>query len=240
VRRLQREVYEALARHEARHWWYRGRRAVIAAVLGDERAGRVLDVGTGAGGMLELLGRYGDAQGVDADPEAVRAAAGRRVELYDGSTLPFGDGTFGLVTAFDVIEHVDDDVALLREMKRVTRSGGCLVVAVPALPALWGAEDVVSHHRRRYVRRGLVEALTAAGLRVERATYFNTLLLPPIAAVRLFWRVVPAKGEPRSDCEIGAPGPLNDLLARVFAAEARVLARRDLPLGASLIAVARC
>jgi SAM-dependent methyltransferase len=238
---MEREVYEALARHEARHWWYRGRRAVIAAVLGPAQAhGRVLDVGTGAGGMLDLLARYGAAEGVDADPEAVCTAARRNVHLYDGRTLPYDDATFDLVTAFDVIEHVADDVSLLRELRRVGRPGARVVVTVPALSNLWGAEDVVSHHYRRYARRTLVAALAAGGLRVERASYFNTVLLPPIAAVRLFRRVVPASGLPRSDCEMGTPGPFNELLTRLFASEAHWLRKRDLPLGASLIAVARC
>lgn len=112
------------------------------------------------------------------------------------------------------------------------------MVAVPAFMFLWGKQDEVSHHRRRYTARSLRRVLGEAGFAVERTTYFNTALFPAIAAVRLGRRVVRAPGRGQSDFELG-PAWLNGALAALFRAEARVAARRDLPFGVSLLALAR-
>jgi SAM-dependent methyltransferase len=155
-----------------------------------------------------------------------------------GARLPFADGAFDLVTALDVIEHIDDDVAALGELRRVLRPGGRLLVAVPAFTFLWGRQDEVSHHRRRYTRATLARALAQAGFAVVRESYFNTLLFPPIAAVRLGRRLLRRPGRRQSDFELG-PARLNGLLGAVFGAEAALVARTDLPFGVSLLALAR-
>ena len=102
------------------------------------------------------------------------------------------------MTTLDVIEHVDDDVAALRELRRVLCPGGRLLVAVPAFMFLWGKQDEVSHHRRRYTAGSLRAALAGAGFAVDRTSYFNTLLFPPVAAVRLGRRLLRRPAKPRA------------------------------------------
>ena len=243
---MERDFYRRYFEIEDRHWWFVGRRAVFLRVL--DRHYRptapsdstVLDVGCGTGTMLGHLARYGRTHGVDASAEAVSLCRERGVSgvvQADGVPLPFETASFNLVTALDVIEHVDDDVELLLDLRRVTRPGGMLLVSVPAYRFLWGPQDEISHHKRRYTASLLRERLLAAGWSLERLTYFNTLLFPPIAAIRLLRR--DQRGELRSDFEMTKPGRLNAVLARVFASEAPLVERADLPFGVSILGLAR-
>ena len=197
--------------------------------------------------MLGHLARFGHAQGIDADAEAIRFCRERGVEEVrhvPPGPLPFAGGAFDLVTALDVVEHIDDDAAAVTEIARVLRPGGLALLTVPAFPSLWGRQDEIAHHRRRYRALGLRALVTGAGLEPEHLTYFNTLLFPPIAAVRLARRgarrgQTPGSPELRSDFALTRPGRLDTLLARVFAAEAPLVARGRLPFGVSLLALAR-
>jgi SAM-dependent methyltransferase len=233
---------------EDRHWWFTGRRAVLLRVL-DHHVGpaspddgrRVLDVGCGTGGMLQALGRYGAAEGVDADAHAIDFCRRRgidRVQRVADLPLPFGDASFDLVTALDVIEHVHDDAAMVSDMRRVLRPGGSLLLSVPAYRFLWGPQDEIAHHKRRYVARELRARLVGADLAVERLSYFNTFLFPVIAAVRLLRPYRPGSPDLKSDFELKTPDRLNALLARVFALEASLVQRISLPFGVSILALA--
>jgi SAM-dependent methyltransferase len=154
----------------------------------------------------------------------------------DLTRLPFPDGSLDLVLALDVLEHLDDDRAGLAEIARTLRPGARAVLAVPALQSLWGLQDELAHHRRRYRRPALVAAVRGAGLEVERATYFNTLLLPVIWAGRRVLRSVPHNL--RSEAQIRVPG-LNAPLRALFGGERHLLRLLDLPLGVSLFCLAR-
>ena len=160
------------------------------------------------------------------------------VSVAGSPPLPFETGSFDLVTILDVLEHIQDDVAMLAEIRRLLRPGGRMVATVPAFPGLWGRQDEISHHKRRYVRSTLTESVERSGLRLERLTYFNTALFAPIATVRLLRRLRPNHGEPSSDFEMTTTGIINDALGRVFSLEASWLASRNLPFGVSLMAVA--
>jgi 2-polyprenyl-3-methyl-5-hydroxy-6-metoxy-1,4-benzoquinol methylase len=246
---MEERFYAEYYEFEDRHWWFLGRRAIVLSLLaahlppenGVRR--RILDVGTGTGAMLGPLGRFGDTEGIDAEEEAVRACRRRgaaNVRHYDGTTIPVDDGTFDVVTVLDVIEHVEDHIALVAEVRRVTRPGGKVMVTVPAFRFLWGPQDEISHHHRRYVRPELRSVLERAGLEIERLSYFNTFLFPPIAAVRLLRRAPASPATARSDFGIGASRTrLNRLLTRVFAGEAALLRHMDMPVGVSLVGVAR-
>jgi SAM-dependent methyltransferase len=247
---MREDFYAEYFRVEDRHWWFIGRRRIVLSMLSthfspghDPATTRILDMGCGTGTMLTHLRQFGDAQGVDADEQAVgfcHARGETRVQQLESDTLPFADDSFDLVTALDVLEHIEDDGAALREVVRVLRPGGTFLATVPAHPWMWGAQDEVSHHFRRYGARELRERIRESGLRLERLTYFNTILFPPIAAIRLGRRLVPPRGrEVRSDFGIAAAGPLNRVLARAFGSEARWLSRSDLPFGISLLALTR-
>jgi SAM-dependent methyltransferase len=243
---LEKRFYEEYARVQDVHWWFVARRRILAAVLGSrlgppgDSARRILDVGCGTGANLGMLRRFGRVVGVDMDSGAVELCRQRGwdVRLTEGAALPFGDGEFDLVTLLDVIEHVADDGEILGEARRVLAPGGSIMVTVPAYQWMWGAQDEISHHHRRYTRRRLLASLERSGLRPVRATYFNTVLFPPIAAIRLLRRLVPGPSAPRSDFEDTPPGRLNALLIRAFGSEAAIVPRLRLPFGVSVLALA--
>ena len=231
---------------EERHWWYRGRRAVLDAVLDglDLAPGaRILDAGCGSGRNMVELARRGTVTGLELATASLQAARARGAgDVVPGSLdepLPLGDAAFDLAVALDVLEHVEDDRAALRELARVLAPGGLLVVTVPQYAWLWGEHDVLSHHHRRYTRPELLGRAAAAGLHPERVTAFNAALLGPIALMRMAQRAI-ERDQPSSDLGRTPQGPVNAALERVLRAEARLIrAGRDLPLGVSLLAVLR-
>ncbi|HEV2033372.1 MAG TPA: methyltransferase domain-containing protein [Candidatus Dormibacteraeota bacterium] len=230
------------------HWWFVGRRRILLTILnryigaGTQGGRRILDVGCGTGTMLIYLARFGNAQGVDIDEEAIEYCHARgltQVSQSAADSLPFSNDTFELVTVLDVIEHIDDDVGVLREVRRVLRPGGRLLVTVPAYMFLWGRQDRVNLHKRRYVAPELRKRLQSAGFEVERLTYLNAFMFPAIAAIRLISRLLPAPAENTSDFAFPAPRPLNAVLSAVFGSERYILSRLNIPFGVSIMALAR-
>jgi SAM-dependent methyltransferase len=229
---------------EERQWWYAGMRAVSFSLLGphiDRSRGdiRILDAGSGTGSNLVHLGRIGRAVGVDLSPEAVRFSKGRGVAVVRGTlaSLPFRPSTFDCVTSFDVLYHrwVADDRAAVLELARVLRPGGVLLVRVPALRVLWGAHDEAVHSRHRYSRSEVRALLAGAGLDVLRATYCNSFLFPLLLARRVLDRLLGRHGS-----DVGfLPAPFEWLFLRLLLAEARLVRFGSLPIGASVMAVAR-
>jgi 2-polyprenyl-3-methyl-5-hydroxy-6-metoxy-1,4-benzoquinol methylase len=227
------------------HWWYRGRRRIVASELDRlslPPGAAVLDAGCGAGQTLDDLAELGTVHGVhgvDMNHAAVEAARARghiNVQVSGIEELPYEDSAFDLVTCLDVVEHTPDDVATFTELMRVTRPGGRLVVTVPAYQMLWSSHDVANQHFRRYRLSTLAAAADQAGWRLVRRTYFNSLLLPPAAFVRVVRRSRAHAAE-RSDLNL-TPGWLNPLLElplRIEAALIRIGVR--LPAGLSLLAV---
>jgi SAM-dependent methyltransferase len=164
----------------------------------------------------------------------------RRVVQSAASSLAFGDDTFDLICALDILEHVDDDSRALQECYRTCKPGGLMLITVPAFRFLWGRQDEISRHRRRYVASDVRQRVAEAGFSIRRLTYFNTLLFPIIAGLRLFrrWRG-PRPGETlRSDFSMTQPGLVNDLLAAIFAGESLLLRYLQLPFGVSILCIA--
>lgn len=236
---LEPEAYRAQYELEDAHWWFAGRRAVIWALL--RRAGvpsgvRLLDAGCGTGRNLLEFGGLGTGVGVDPSPEAIAFCRDRGIEgATQGTieTLAFGDGAFDLILATDVLEHLRDDRAGLRELRRVAAPGALLLCTVPAYRWLWSEHDDEHHHYRRYTLRRLRSRLGESGWRPLSWSYFNTVLLPPIAAVRRLGRVRDsARGA--SDLRL-TPAGLNRLLAAPMLLEAALIGRgARLPAGVSI------
>jgi len=196
-------------------------------------------VGCGTGANLVRLADFGDAEGVDISPDALKFCRERglnKVKLGAAETLPYEDGEFDLVTALDVVEHIDDDVAGLREMHRVLRPGGRVLLFVPTFMFLWGIQDEVSHHRRRYRMTELRRAVTAAGFEVERTTYANITFFLPVLLVRKFMRLTGMRAETENNINVPA---LNRLFGAIFAAERHWLRYLNIPFGVSGLCVAR-
>jgi SAM-dependent methyltransferase len=227
------------------HWWYQVRRDILdrqLARLGlDPSRARILDVGCGTGGAALTLARHGRAVALDREAESFRLSMDRpyrhRVLASAGAPLPFADGSFDVVCALDILEHLDDDAAAARELQRVCRPGGTVIVFVPAFKILWGYNDDYSHHKRRYVKAELASLLETAGLTVREAGYFNAVLFAPTLAARLLQRLAP-KATANME-HTTKPAPWNGLLAALFRLELPLLARRPLPFGTSAFVVAR-
>ena len=229
------------------HWWYRGRRRIVDAELArldlpEPADAQVLDAGCGSGRMLQELARYGQVAGIELDCDAAALAASRgQGDVRQGrlEELPWQEATFDLITCLDVIEHTPDDRRTLGELRRVSKPGGWLLVTVPAYQALWSLHDVANHHYRRYGRRSLRRAAIEAGWEVCRMTSFNSILLPPAAAVRLLQRRRQADDGYTPELKLG-PAWLNSLLELPLRAEAGWLAAgRRLGAGLSLLAILR-
>ncbi len=244
-REMQQHTYSIMYQIEERHWWFVGRRRIIESFLEpvcsnlESNRSRILDIGCGTGANLEMLSRFGEAEGVDVSTEALafcRERGLQNVRQGEAEHLPYEDGSFDLVTALDVVEHLDDDVAGLREMRRVLRTGGRAVLFVPAFKFLWGVQDDVSHHRRRYTLEGLKRAVCEAGFEIERATYANITFFAPILLGRLVMRATGFRPASENNINVSA---LNKLLGYILGAESSILRHMNLPLGVSAICVAR-
>jgi SAM-dependent methyltransferase len=230
---------------EDRHWWYRGRRTVIERVLDGMRLparARILDAGCGSGRNMVELARHGAVTGVELSATSVHLARQRGIgEVIEGSVLemPFAADSFDLAVSLDVIEHLEDDLGALREMRRTVTPGGSLLVTVPAYPWLWSGHDEINHHHRRYTRRSLESVAAQAGWEQIRTTYFNSLLLPAAIILRVLDRLSTKTTESSLDLWV-PPSAFNWLLERPLALEAAVIARGGrIPAGLSLLAVFR-
>jgi SAM-dependent methyltransferase len=230
-----RELYEV----EDQHFWFRGRRRVIWAMLfraGITSAPRILDAGCGTGRNLVEFGSLGVAEGVDFSAEAVEFCRQRGlvgVQRAPIEELPFEGGRFDLIFATDVIEHLEDDRRALTELRRVAAPGAHLVLTVPAYQWLWSPFDDSLHHRRRYTLRRLHRQVTATGWEPQVQTYFYSAVLPAVVAVRAVRRMRP--GEPRSSDLAPPPPVLNRLLELPTRGEARLVRRGyRLPAGLSV------
>jgi SAM-dependent methyltransferase len=225
------------------HWWYRVRREILdqqLAALNLPSGAKLLDVGCGTGGASLVLSRYGDAVALDRAPGSFRISMDRpyrhRVVSSLEQPLPFGDATFDVVCALDILEHLDDDLATARELHRVCKPGGTLVAYVPAFAFLWGYNDDYSHHRRRYTRPELERVIVDAGFSIIEAGYFNMVLFLPTLLARLAQRRIPKLDQMEHGTK---PSPFNGVLASLFRMELPFLKRLSLPVGTSAFTVAR-
>jgi SAM-dependent methyltransferase len=239
---------------ERTHWWFEGRRRLFFDVLARELDGRAgspplatLDVGCGAGGMLGELARFGPPAGLEISRELLEVARGRgfsRLFIGSAERLPVRPGALDLVTAFDCMEHLDDDVGAMRAGFAALKPGGHLFVSVPAWQFLYAENDRVSMHKRRYTRGELVRKLRSVGFEIAKASYVNAWLFPLICPAVLLLKLKQrffkrAGAAPETNLSFRPPRALNALLAAVFASERFVLRLGNFPIGHSIVALAR-
>jgi SAM-dependent methyltransferase len=233
---------QALPRLEEEHWWYRARRRILERAISRlvDPVERCLSVGVGVAREAEMLSHHGRLIAIDReeiDPTCTEWALATRAEATD---LPFQDGVFDAVFIFDVLEHIERESHALREIHRVLAPGGALLVTVPAFMFLFGHQDVVSNHKRRYRRSELVKLLDAHRFDVRYSTYFNTVLFPLIATIRLgrrFFRI--DRGGGAGDFDMRITRRLETVLERAFAVERHAIHRIRLPFGVSVLCFAR-
>jgi ubiquinone/menaquinone biosynthesis C-methylase UbiE len=227
---------------EASHWWFVGRRRLFSAEIerrGLGRNARVLDVGTSTGTNLRMLRDIGfsNVEGLDLNPEAIQYCAEKglgTVTRGDVTNMPFEDARFDLVLATDIIEHVDDDSRALSEIARVLKPGGTALITVPAFQLLWGLQDRVAQHKRRYRRPQLIERTQGASLFVQRCYYFNYLLFVPILAARRLIDLLRVKAN--SEAEFNSPA-VNRALGGIFTMDIMTAPHINPPFGVSLLAL---
>ncbi|GJM44955.1 MAG: methyltransferase [Gemmatimonadota bacterium] len=248
---MERSYYQEYFFFEQDNWWFVSRRRILLALLRralPAKSGlQILDAGCGTGINLEYLAEFGNVTGVDFADEAIAFCqrrgndSVRKADLTDLDGWP--DAEWDLVTALDVIEHIDDDRSVVRELVRVTKPGGHLLVTVPAFPALWSEHDEVNHHKRRYRARELRTLLEENGCEVVRFTYMNTVLFPMAWLVRTWQQIrrrfqAPAEHAPKTDFVDYHP-VVNSLLQFTFTAEAPFVTTTGLPFGLSLVCLVR-
>ena len=243
---MEQHTYAIMNRVEDSHWWFVGRRAILEEFLrqilenpkSKIQNPKLIDVGCGTGANLEMLTHFGEAEGVDVSKDALDFCRAKGLKVHEGlaESLPFADESFDVATALDVVEHLDDDVAGLREMRRVLKPGGRALIFVPAFMWLWGVQDDISNHRIRYTRKQIVERLETAGFRIERATYANITFFAPILAGRTLMKITGIKPESENNVNISA---LNGILGKFFGSERFWLRYFNFPFGVSIVVVAR-
>jgi len=239
---MDRATYEIESAVEESHWWFVGRRRLFRRTIesiGLSRQASILDVGTSTGTNLRMLQEMGfeNVQGLDLNDDAIRWCAEKglgRVRKGDVCAMPFDDNQFDLILATDIVEHVDDDACALREIQRVLKSSGRAIITVPAFQGLWGAQDELAHHKRRYLKRDFLQRLQASGLSVYDSFYFNFILFVPIWLARQVIKMMRPTLE--SENQINSPF-LNWILNKIFAID--VMSARTVrpPFGVSIFAL---
>jgi SAM-dependent methyltransferase len=241
------KLYQVLSRSEADHWFFLGRRYVLSTLLKQycpRDADLALDLGCSTGSNRETLLKFSERViGIDREWEVLRL--GLPVDSAplcqaDAVYLPFTDRCFDLVVALDLFEHLPDEDRGIREIWRVLKTGGCLVIFVPAFEWIWSKMDKVAHHYRRYTAGRLRRLLINQAFLIHRVTYVNMLLFPLMVVYRLMQRLIHRGWDNNRLPELKIPpGPINHFLTGVLAMEAHLIRFVNLPVGGTVIAVAQ-
>jgi len=238
---MERAVFDRMAEHDQVHWWYVARRKILADLIAREAGlpenARILEIGCGTGHNFGMLRGFGQLDALEVDAEARAFASTRLGHEVGDAPLPelagVPDRAYDLIALLDVLEHVDGDQAALESIAAKLAPGGRILVTVPAYQWMWSAHDLAHHHKRRYSRRALRAVAEAAGLKVRRIGYFNSLLFPLAAAVRIIGKIA---GKSSSDDKL-PPRPLNAVFEKIFGLERHIVGRVPLPAGVSLFAL---
>jgi SAM-dependent methyltransferase len=236
--------YERMYRLEDDYWWFVSRRELVDALIHHlclPVNPVIVDVGCGTGATAALLCKHGSVIGVDVSPLALTWCRKRGLHnllLAAAERLPIATGSVDVIVATDLLEHLDDDVAVLHEFYRALKPGGYVVVTVPAYRILWSEHDLALMHRRRYVASVLAQRCRAAGFEIVRLTYALFFLFPLALVMRFFKRNPPPGKQPEAQLP-PLPLWLNRLLIRFQRIETALLARLRFPWGVSVVAVLR-
>lgn len=237
------DAYLEMADTEAHHWWFSARRAILSRVIKGFKLpanARILEIGSGTGGNLQMLSSFGQVSALEMDETARSIASektGGRFDIRPGfcpTDIPFAGEKFDLICLFDVLEHIDGDVETLKAVKTFLAEGGRVLVTVPAYRWLWCAHDQFLHHKRRYSATEFRKKASDSNLQLSKLTYFNTLLFPLAALVRFKDRLF---GNLSASGTGIPPAPINQILAGIFGLERFMVGRVYLPFGVSLLCV---
>lgn len=239
---MDKSMYRIFFEIQKKHWWFVSKKSIVLDTIDRHLSKRtdikVLDIGCGSGLMLNALEGVGQTFGMDMSDDAINFSK----EIFKGRVekgllpdqVPYDENFFDLITALDVIEHVDRDVDSLKAIRSRLVTGGKAVITVPAYMFLWSKFDDMNEHKRRYTLTELNNKLVQAGFTVEKITYYNTLLFPVVYVVRMLNNALNRDGS--SDVDMPSR-PLNYVLAKIFSIEKYLLKFVNLPFGVSVLAV---
>jgi len=240
---MEQIIYHKTAASEDVHWWFIGRRFIIDQVikmLSLPMTADILEVGCGSGGNLPLLAGYGNVYGMEPEDTAREYAQKRKIGTVLAGSLPdeipFNEQLFDLIVMTDVLEHLTDDQLALQRLYPKLKTGGYILITVPAFPFLWSKHDELHHHKRRYTMKRLRAILLNAGYDIVKASYLNFIMFPAIAGLRLTRKFI---GKTDTDDLRMYPAMINRWLAKLFASEGYLLRYVALPFGLSLLGVGR-
>lgn len=239
VHRLQKEGF----------WFWAGRNKITLALLEKHDLQIsdhvILDIGSSEGAFLDYLkSRRLKFTGIDIDEKAIefcrKRGLGDNIRYGNIKDIPFEEESFNIVTALDIVEHVDDDLKAMREINRILVRGGISLIIVPAYQWLWSKNDVAYHHQRRYSRKSFIQLAEKGGLKIEQWSYFNFFLFPAFVVITLFSILFPGKVKTSSVLK-PLPGPVNYLLKQIIFFEIWLITKLgiSLPFGSSMIFVLR-
>ncbi len=241
---MDRDYFNKYYQLERSHWWFLVRAKLIVDVIKSGIAPveplSILNIGSATGRTSEILAQFGEVTSVEYDEECFEFAKNiLKMPVINGSItdLPFTAGTFDLVCAFDVVEHVHDDAAAINEMHRVCKPAGYLHVTVPAFQSLWSTHDEVNHHYRRYKKNNLLKLFAGKKGQVLKLSYFNSLLFIPVFLLRRAQKILPSKKNQnnRSDFEVVNSSFLNSIFFSIFNFERLLFKKINYPFGVSLM-----
>ena len=242
--------YEKMFNMEEKHWWYVGMHRIFFTLLEKylrERGSintrlKILDAGCGTGLVMKRLERYGLPVGVDFSETALKFCKGRGLKaLFQGSIvkLDFPDNSYDVITCFDVLYHlnVEDDALALKELYRVCKPGGVILINVPAWEFLKSTHDIAIQTKKRYRRSELRNKIERAGFSIKKITYLNVLMFPLALIIRIMKKLFRFNDANESDVKMPNPA-LNNILAKILFFEAVLLQYIDFALGLSVFCVA--
>ena len=229
---------------ERSHWWFTGRRRLLKALLSSTRTHRnspIIDAGCGVGSNLPLLESLGfKVIGVDSEFYSLSLCKKRLSEVLlvngDLMNLPFKSNSIGLVIATDILEHLNKDTIGMKEIYRTMKGGGEAIITVPAFRLLWGVQDVVGMHKRRYSRKEFIRKMEQEGFKILRLTYFNFFLFFPILMARRMIHLMGLRIE--SENEVNFP-LINFLFKAIFSLEVCLLKYLSFPIGVSILCIGK-